>query len=125
MSAERTDEEVVIQVCRRQVQALISNNLEQLRSLTTADATFTQISGTKQSFDKWLAQIKKGRLTYFSARALSFQAMVMSDTATVVTRSKVDAQIYGMRSIWPMELHIQLRRIRGQWLIGDSATTLY
>lgn len=120
-----TDEQAAAEAIRNQVKGMINGDLDLLRQVIASDAVLYHITGTKQSRDEWLKQIKLGRMHYFGSREILMQATVNENEANVISRIQLDARIYGFRNTWPLESRAKLRKVNGKWQIIESHSSMF
>lgn len=125
MTLDIKEEEVFALVVRQQVERMMDGNIELLKNIIAADATFIHITGAEQSRDQWLQQIKNGRMHYFNNNEKLMQVMVKGDQAQVISRNELDARIYGFRNTWPLQASTELKKINGKWVIYKSRASMY
>lgn len=68
MAIEINEERAVARVVHQQVQGMLEKNLELLDRVIAPDAKLVHITGTVQSKDEWLQQIRLGRMHYFGSQ---------------------------------------------------------
>ncbi|WP_227005206.1 nuclear transport factor 2 family protein [Companilactobacillus paralimentarius] len=66
MTIKISEEEKVALAVRQQVQGMVTGDIDILNKVIAPDAHFIHITGTDQTKEEWLQQIKIGRMHYFS-----------------------------------------------------------
>ncbi|KRO00690.1 nuclear transport factor 2 family protein [Companilactobacillus kimchiensis] len=125
MATKINEEERVASVVRQQVKGMIDGDLNILYKVIAPEATFVHITGTTQSKNEWLKQIKMGRMHYFGSKEKLMQVVVNEDTAQVISRNELDARIYGFRNTWPLQSRTELKKNNNQWQITKSQASMY
>ncbi|CAJ1190497.1 hypothetical protein CPR19092_LGOLGGFK_01328 [Companilactobacillus paralimentarius] len=125
MTIKISEEEKVALAVRQQVQGMVTGDIDILNKVIVPDAHFIHITGTDQTKEEWLQQIKIGRMHYFSNKEKLMQVEVNGDFAKVVSRNELDARIYGFRNTWPLESRTELTKNNGQWQIVLSQASMY
>lgn len=106
-------------------QAMISKDIDTLESLLAPDYYLVHMTGYQQTKAEWLAQIVSEEMRYFSQTLDSIDVTVAGDRATIVSRNRVDARIYGSRHTWRLQLVSQLKYQEGQWLFQQTIASTY
>lgn len=125
MTIKISEEEKVALAVRQQVQGMVTGDIDILNKVIVPDAHFIHITGTDQTKEEWLQQIKIGRMHYFSNKEKLMQVEVNGDFEKVVSRNELDARIYGFRNTWPLESRTELTKNNGQWQIVLSQASMY
>lgn len=119
-------EEQVVQVVRKQIDALIQRDFSQLEKLIAPNAKFTHITGEEQTRDEWLNQMKQGRMNYLNNDEKKVIVhLTGTNQATVVMENFLEARIYGFQSTWPLRSTTKLAKIANQWQIIASQANLF
>jgi len=82
--------------------------------------TATHITGYVQPKDEWLADITSGQMQYHATEQVSWELTINGDTATIESRTRVDATIYGSRRVWNLTGTAHLAKVDGQWKVMRS-----
>lgn len=126
MTIKISEEEKVATVVRQQVSGMVDGNLDILNKVIAPNAKFIHITGTIQSKDEWLKQIKIGRMHYFNSKEKLMQVEIDGNNALVISRHELDARIYGFRNTWPLQSKTELiKNDDGQWQIVKSQAEMY
>jgi hypothetical protein len=81
----------------------VGQRTDELDDLLGADFVAVHVTGYEQTKAAWLDQIRSGQMRYHGFEEVSATVSVDGDSAVAVTRSLVDATIYGSHGIWPLE----------------------
>lgn len=126
MTIKISEEKQVATIIRQQVSGMVEGNLDILNKVIASNAKFVHITGTVQSKDEWLRQIKIGRMHYFNSREIMMQVEIIGNSALVISRNELDARIYGFRNTWPLQSRTELtKNNNGQWQIIKSQAEMY
>lgn len=125
MTTVLDEEQAVARVVRQQVKGMVAQDIASLKQVIAPDARLYHITGTVQSRDEWLKQIKIGRMHYFSSKEVLFQVKVTGDQAEVIARNELDARIYGFRNTWPLQTRTKLAKVTGRWWITTAHSSMY
>jgi len=120
-----TDTELVEQVCRQQIEGMLTKNISLLDRIISPDAIFVHLTGEQQSKSDWLQQIKKGQMKYFSSKELVLVITINDGGAHVEMKNLIEARIYGFRNTWSLAAAIDLIKVRDQWFILRSQASLF
>ena len=116
---DRLDEvrKEVLSVEERYCQAMVDADMATLRDLTSEAASFSHMSGLRQTRDEFFSDIADGSLRYFSIGIRKPLVEVDGDAATVTFTSVLDACAYGARGVFRMPVTHRWRRQGGRWLL--------
>lgn len=114
------DEAAVLEADRERNRLLVGQRTDELDELLSPDFVAVHITGYEQTKAEWLAQIASGQMRYHDIQALSATVTIDGDSAVAVTRSLVDATIYGSRGTWPLESTTMYVRDGGTWKAHHS-----
>lgn len=105
--------------------ALVEQDVDALDALLSPLFTAVHITGQQQTKTDWLAQIRSGRMTYDRVDQEHVDVTVDGDSATIVTRNRITASIWGSCGTWPLESTHTYVRTGDTWVIRRSAATTY
>jgi Domain of unknown function (DUF4440) len=105
--------------------ALVEQDIDTLDALLSPLFTAVHITGQQQSKTDWLTQIRSGRMAYDHVAEESIDITVDGDTATLITRNRVTASIWGARGTWPLESTTTYARSGTGWVIRRSTAATY
>lgn len=86
----------------RYCQAMTTADIEEMRSLTSENMTFTHMSGKQQTREEYFKDITNGSLRYFTIGIESPTVEVNGSTATLTCTSVLNANAYGARGTYRM-----------------------
>jgi hypothetical protein len=120
-----SDEAAVLEVNRERSRLLVEQRTDELDDLLSADFVAVHVTGYEQTKAEWLDQIRSGQMRYHGFEEVSSTVTVDGDSAVAVTRSLVDATIYGSRGTWPLESTTIYVRDGGTWKVQHSRARTY
>jgi hypothetical protein len=120
-----SDEAAVLEANRERSRLLVEQRTDELDKLLSPDFTAVHITGYEQTKAEWLDQIRSGQMRYHGFEEVSATVTVDGDSAVAVTRSLVDATIYGSRGTWPLESTTTYVRDGGTWKAQHSRARTY
>ena len=103
----------------------INQNIQGLNTILDPDFHLVHMTGYNQSKDEWLSQVTDGQMRYFGDTEERGIVKVDVDKATLQSRNKVDARIYGNRRVWNLELNFDMEKRNGQWIILEAVAHSY
>lgn len=118
------DVDAVRAVCAAQTAALVAGDAEALAELLDEGFTAGHIGGGSQTAADWVADVRSGRMQYHRVSDTRIGVKVASNTAVAVVSSRVDATIWGARSVWPLISTLQLIRRPDGWKITRADVRL-
>ena len=105
--------------------ALVEQDVDALDGLLSPLFTAEHITGQQQTKTDWLAQIRSGRMSYDRVDQEHIDITIDGDEATVTTRARVTATIWGTHGTWPLDSTHTYARMGNTWVIRHSAATTY
>lgn len=96
-----------------------------MNTILDPDFHLVHMTGYNQSKDEWLSQVTDGQMRYFGDTEERVIVKVDGDKATLQSRNKVDARIYGNRRVWNLELNFDMEKRNGQWIILEAVAHSY
>lgn len=121
---ENLEISAVKKVCRQQIAALITKDMDLLDQIIDPDAVFFHITGKRQTKAEWFKQIRIGRMTYFNSQELALTVEGDGNHAFAHMSNAIEARIYGFRNIWLLGADIKLRKVNDEWKIIESKSRL-
>lgn len=115
----------VLDIYKKFYEYKISKNTKALSQILTEDFILTQINAQKQSKSEWFSDIEKEQIKYFSAEEEDVKISLNGNKGTITSRNKVDANIYGDKKIWNLQLIMNVEKINGKWLIKNASANIY
>ncbi|MEV7761997.1 nuclear transport factor 2 family protein [Curtobacterium flaccumfaciens] len=119
------DEIAILQLNQELLKALVDADAGALDELLAPDFVAEHITGRQQSRHDWLEQVDNGRMEYHDVEEESAVLHVDGETATLTTRNRVDATVWGARNRWPLESTTTYTRTGDGWTITRSAAATY
>lgn len=114
------DEADILTAERKRTRLLVEQRTAELGELLSPDFVAVHITGYEQTKAEWLAQIRSGQMRYHDVQDLSVTVTIDGDSAVAVTRTLIDATIYGSRGTWPLESTTTYLRAGGVWKASQS-----
>lgn len=114
------DEADILTAERKRTRLLVEQRTAELGELLSPDFVAVHITGYEQTKAEWLAQIRSGQMRYHDVQGLSVTVTIDGDSAVAVTRTLIDATIYGSRGTWPLESTTTYLRAGGVWKASQS-----
>lgn len=122
-------ETTVLKVERERSRLLLEQRTDELDELLSPDFVAVHITGHEQTKAEWLAQIRSGQMAYHDIQELSAAVTLDNDNnnnkAVVVTRSLINATIYGAHGTWPLESTTTYIHDGGVWKANHSTATTF
>jgi hypothetical protein len=114
------EEAAVLKADRERSRLLVEQRTDELDELLSPDFVAVHITGYEQTKAEWLAQIRSGQMLYHDVQELAATVTIDNDSAVVVTRSLINATIYGSHGTWPLESTTTYVRAGGVWKAKHS-----
>lgn len=108
--------EILLQTARF-CQALVDSDVDALRRLVDADATFKHMSGRTQLRDAYLADVASGALRYYAIAIDRPRIRIDGSLASISYTSVLDASAYGAKGIYRMRASHRFEKRGDAWLI--------
>lgn len=109
-------EQAVLYTQARYCQAMTDADIDTMREIVSEDMIFTHMSGKTQSREEYFADIKKGRLNYYTIEIENPMIEVDGDTATITFTSVLNANAYGARGTFRMVGTHKYEKRDGAWI---------
>ena len=119
------DRQAVIGLYRAMNRAMVAADVAALDKMLAPNYTLTHMTGYRQSRAEWLAQVKSGEMRYFKTEEDSVEVSIDGNTVTLTGRARTTANVWGAQGTWPLQLHIDLRKINEIWLMEKAVATTY
>ena len=103
----------------------IDQNIQGLNTILDPNFHLVHMTGYSQSREEWLSQVADGQMRYFGGTEERVLVQVNGDKATLQSRNKIDARIYGNRRVWNLELNFDMEKRNGQWVILEAVAHSY
>ena len=110
---------------RRQLDAMVTGDVDTLNELLADDYTARHITGYEQPKAEWLAQIRDGHFVYHRIDQQSLDIRVDGDTATLTSRALMSVTIGGGTGRWPLRSTQSFERRAGSWVATHSSSSTY
>ena len=125
MDLATQDKKEIENIFKKENRAMVEQDLTALKEIIAPEAILTHITGTEQSRDEWLKQIKIGRMRYKKSvlKRIVIQ-LIDDDHASAVVQNLVTARIYGFTNDWMLQSANQLIKREGKWIITSSKASL-
>lgn len=120
-----TDQDQILGANHSLMDALIERDIEALADVLAPEFVAEHITGSRQGRAEWIGEIETGRMVYHRVEEESAHASVDGDVATLVTRARVTATIWGSRGTWPLESTTTYIRRGGRWVATQSSASTY
>lgn len=122
-----TDKEQLKNIYRQVNQAMVNQDIEELKKLLTATSTLRHMTGYIQPCSEWLAQIESGQMRYDDWQEERIKEVIIDQNqATLIGQSLVTAKIWGAGpSVWPLQIKMYFVKINGKWLITKQEASTY
>lgn len=105
--------------------AMLAGDDEQLRSLTAPNFTLRHITGYVQSLGDWLQEMSLGQFIYYGIDVKSVSVTVGDGHAALVARTLTDAQVYGSRNVWRLQLEMNYVLEQGRWIAESAVASIW
>lgn len=119
------EEQAVYDMYRKFYDYKIAQNIEGLNEILDPNFQLVHMTGYSQPKAEWLSQVADGQMRYFGDQEERVIIHVNGEKATLQSRNKVDARIYGTRHVWNLELNFDMEKRDGQWIIMNAVAHSY
>lgn len=119
------DEPALRALFRELHRAMVDADTAALAGLLSEDFHLVHMTGYDQPRAEWLSHIASGRMRYVSSREERVVVRIEGERAQITGCHRVEAEIWGARGCWPLQLDVQLRRSGGRWLMSSALASLY
>ena len=125
MSQPPAEQQAIHALYSRMHRAMVTSDTRTLASMLTDDFHLVHMTGYDQPRAEWLAHIESGQMRYHDSAEEEVVIKVDGSQATLRGRNRVNANIWGARGIWPLQLDIDLSLRDGRWLMSAAQATTY
>jgi formylglycine-generating enzyme required for sulfatase activity/ketosteroid isomerase-like protein len=125
MSQPPAEQQAIHALYSRMHRAMVASDTRTLASMLTDDFHLVHMTGYDQPRAEWLAHIESGQMRYHDSAEEEVVIKVDGSQATLRGRNRVNANIWGARGIWPLQLDIDLSLRDGRWLMSAARATTY
>ncbi|MBL8276026.1 MAG: nuclear transport factor 2 family protein [Pelomonas sp.] len=110
---------------RRMHVAMVEADTAALRRLLTKDFVLIHMTGYAQSGTEWLRHIESGKMLYFSSVEESVTILGTGANRRLRGQNRVQADIWGARGTWPLQLEIDFSQMGAHWLMSRASASTY
>ena len=120
------DEKQIRDLYRDYWTGMIDKDAEKLSELMAEDYYLEHMTGVRQSREEFLAGLQAGTFNYYSADHDAIEVKVKGDSAQMIGRSRVTADVYGGgKKRWRLQGDFTLRKEKGLWKLTSSRASTY
>ena len=119
-SALNDEERFVLYTQAKYCQAMTDADIETMREIVSSDVVFTHMSGRQQSREEYFADIKNGRLRYFTIGIESPVIELDGSKAIVEYTSVLNANAYGARGTYRMTGKHHYEKRNSSWILVNG-----
>ena len=113
-----TDKEQIIQLYKEMYTAMVNKDRAELERVHDDSFVLVHMTG--------ISSIMDGTLNYYSASHEDMQVEVKGDTAVLIGRSRVNADVFGGgKHTWRLQLRFQLVKNNGEWRFALASASTY
>ncbi len=109
------NEQSALYQAARYCQAMTEADIDTMREIVSEDMVFTHMSGKKQTREEYFADIKKGRLRYYTIGMEKPKIVLDADDAIIAYTSVLNTNAYGARGTYRMAGRHHYKRTDGVW----------
>ncbi len=110
-------EKEILYLQARYCQAMTEADIDTLRELVAPERVFIHMSGMQQTPEEYFADIKNGRLRYYTVGIEAPEIDVKGDSAAITYTSVLNANAYGARGTFRMHGTHPYEKREGKWLL--------
>jgi hypothetical protein len=115
----------LIEMYRRMHTCMVQGDTAALDALLAPGFRLVHMTGYDQPRIEWLSQIQSGRMRYFTSQEEAVTVEVAGGTAFLHGQNRVNADIWGARGTWPLQLDIDFVCHGGKWLMSHATASTY
>lgn len=115
----------LIHMYRRLHECLVQGDIDGLAALLAKDFRLVHMTGYDQPRQEWLSQIQSGEMRYFTSIEDSVSVNITDESATLRGRNRVNADIWGARGTWPLQLDIDFVSEGDKCLMTHAIASTY
>ena len=121
-----TDKEQIIQLYKEMYTAMVNKDRAELERFHDDSFVLVHMTGMRQPKEVYISSIMDGTLNYYSASHEDMQVEVKGDTAVLIGRSRVNADVFGGgKHTWRLQLRFQLVKNNGEWRFALASASTY
>lgn len=116
-TSELSEEELsVLYSQAKYCQAMTDADVDTMRELVSEDMIYTHMSGRKQTREEYFADIRNGRLRYYTIGISEPSIKVNGTRASITYTSVLNANAYGARGTYRIKGTHCLEKRNGTWM---------
>ncbi|QNQ80295.1 nuclear transport factor 2 family protein [Lactobacillus sp. PV034] len=122
-----TDKEEIIDLYRRENQAMVDKDIVTLKQILVPTMQLMHMTGYVQPKNEWLDQIQNGQMKYFSSVEENIKDInIEKNHASLIGQNKVKANIWGSGvATWRLQMKVNFIKVDGKWMISDQVASTY
>lgn len=106
--------------------AMTEGDVDALSSMLSDDFHLTHMTGYDQPKDEWLSHIKSGQMEYSRSIQDSVRVILEGEgKATLIGQNRLEANIWGVKGVWPLRLEIECAAQDGRWIMLSACASTY
>lgn len=126
MAVKTSIHDTAVSLYRELQRAMVANDTASMARILTNDCHLLHMTGYNQPKTEWLNHMDTGRMRYFKTVEHDVRVQVgRDDKVVVIGQNKVDANIWGARGSWPLQLTLQFQVDGDELLISNIVATTY
>ncbi len=110
---------------QKMYRAMVERDTTALSSILADNFHLVHMTGYDQPKDEWLSHIESGRMQYSTSVKESVRVDVKGTKATLIGQNRVEADIWGVKGVWPLRLEIECSYHNGRWLMLSAHASTY
>lgn len=120
------DKETIENCYRQMYRGMIEKNHDILTEVLDDSFVLVHMTGMRQSKSAFILSVENGTLNYFSANHWQINSVIHGNSADLVGKSIVSAQVFGGgRHTWRLELKLKLVKKSNTWRITEVIASTY
>lgn len=105
---------------------MIAGDTITMSRILTDDCHLLHMTGYNQSKEEWLKHMDSGRMRYFKSEEHNVRVEIdRNDKVIVIGQNQVDADIWGARGSWPLQMKLHCLYQADRLMISDIEATMY
>ena len=126
MATAENDKQELQDLYHTMWQHMLSKNIAELGKLHDDNFVLTHMTGMRQNKKEYLAAIEDGNLNYISEKTENIIIDVKDGKGTLTGQSRVLATVFGgSEHVWPLQLHFEVERKDGKWILKECTASTY
>jgi hypothetical protein len=118
------DKQKILTVYQQIDDAMINNDTQSLDNILDNNYVLVHMTGYHQPKREWLEQIENEQMKYFKTMPQKTTISIDGNKATLVCdTTKIDARIYGFRTIWSMKMEMHFEKRGENWCPVNAIAT--